>query len=135
MPKVNLPPGCMGFRASDGTRYVAKPGTHVNVDDRHMAALKSQDYANAGLVDAGPEKQFITKATKEGRWCNDCKKLWHSWRTTCFCGTETVRESERPFFLPAGQYQPLSIGLLRARMAESRAVFRMAGICSRGMRT
>lgn len=109
MPKVNLPPGCMGFRASDGTRYVAKPGTHVEVEDRHMAALRNQDYASAGLVDAGPEKQFITKSAKEGRWCAECPcdTIWHSWTAECpKCHAPTVPESERPFFLPEGPYSP-----------------------------
>lgn len=93
MPRVNLPPGCMGFKADDGTRYVAKPGTHVDVDDRHMAALKNQQYASAGLVDAGPEKQFIRDIKKQGRWCTSCNKLWHHWKREC-CGQETVLESE-----------------------------------------
>lgn len=93
MTKVLLPPGCMGFKADDGTRYVAKPGTHVDVDERHIPALQAQQYAVAGLVDAGPEKQFIRDPKKQGRWCMTCNKLWHQWKREC-CGTETVLESE-----------------------------------------
>ena len=95
MPRVNLPPGCMGFKASDGTRYVAKPGTHVDVDERHIPALQSQQYAQAGLVDAGPEKAFIRDDKKRGRWCPECHKLWHAWAKTCSkCRGETIPEAE-----------------------------------------
>lgn len=94
MTRVNLPPGCMGFKAEDGTRYTAKPGTHVDVDDRHMPALRNQNYAQGGLVDAGPEKFYTTKGP-EGRWCPDCLKLWHSWTKYCnLCQQPTIPESE-----------------------------------------
>lgn len=96
MTKVLLPPGCCGFKASDGTRYVAKPGTFVDVADHHMAALKNQDYASAGLVDAGAEK-FYVKAGPQGRWCPACPNntIYHSWTKTCpDCYAETVPESE-----------------------------------------
>ena len=95
MPRVNLPPGCMGFKASDGTRYMAKPGTHVNVEDRHMAALQSQDYVSAGLV-AGAEKFIIdSRKAPEGRWCRPCIRSYHAWTKVCpKCGGVTVPESE-----------------------------------------
>jgi len=98
----------MGFKASDGTRYVAKPGTFVDVADHHMPALKNQNYASAGLVDAGPEKYFI-KAGPEGRWCPECpcNTIFHSWTKTCpKCGSDTIPESEMEFILPEGQYIP-----------------------------
>lgn len=96
MTRVNLPPGCAGFKAQDGTRYVAKPGTSVDVADRHMAALKNNDYAIAGLVDAGPEKHFVRQGP-EGRWCPSCPNntIWHHWKLQCpHCGEDTVPESE-----------------------------------------
>lgn len=94
MPRVNLPPGCMGFKAQDGTRYVARPGTHVEVDERHMSALKSQDYAQAGLV-TSQALEFISDPKKQGRWCVHCNRLWHAWSKVCSkCGEETVPESE-----------------------------------------
>lgn len=94
MPRVNLPPGCLGFKADDGTKYTARrPGTHVDVDERHIPALRAQQYASAGLVDAGPEKQFIRDVKKQGKWCVSCKKLWHSWKGEC-CGQPTLSESE-----------------------------------------
>jgi hypothetical protein len=96
MTRVNLPPGCAGFKAQDGTRYVARPGTFVDVADRHIAALKNNDYAVAGLVDAGPEKHFIRRGP-EGRWCPECPSntIWHHWKTECpRCGGLTVPESE-----------------------------------------
>ena len=94
MPRVNLPPGCMGFKASDGTRYMAKAGTFVNVDDKHMPALQAQDYATAGLVDAGPEKLF-SRRKGDGRWCGTCRRLWNRWNLVCpRCDGETIPEDE-----------------------------------------
>ena len=98
----------MGFKADDGTRYVAKPGTFVNVDDKHMPALKQQQYASAGLVDAGAEKFFV-KAGPEGMWCPSCPNntIWHHWKTVCpDCGADTVPESEMSRERLPGQYQP-----------------------------
>lgn len=106
MARVNLPPGCLGFKAQDGTRYVAKPGTHVEVADHHLAALAKNDYAQAGLVDAGPEK-FFTVRRNDGRWCRQCHRLWNSWNLACpKCDRETIAETEMDRTLPAGQYQP-----------------------------
>jgi hypothetical protein len=96
MTKVLLPPGCMGFKADDGTRYVAKPGTSVDVAEHHMAALKNQNYASAGLVDAGPEKMFV-RGGPQGMWCPacPCNTIYHSWKKICpQCGADTVPESE-----------------------------------------
>lgn len=111
MPRINLPAGCSGF--SDGNRkYLAErgPGSFVNLDpDRDANALrklKSQDYASAGLVDAGPQKEFIRDTRKQGRWCRACNKLWHAWARTCGkCGSETVPESQMTRELPA-EYLP-----------------------------
>jgi hypothetical protein len=97
----------MGFKAQDGTRYVAKPGTHVNVEERHMGALKSQDYAQAGLVDAGAEKQFIRDTKKQGRWCKSCNRLWNSWNDMCpRCDQVTIPENEMDRTTLKGQYHP-----------------------------
>lgn len=92
----------MGFKADDGTRYVAKPGTFVEVEDRHMAALKNQTYAQGGLVDAGAEK-FFTRKGPEGRFCFSCpdNTIQHSWKKICpSCGAETRPESEMSRELP-----------------------------------
>ena len=92
--RVNLPPGCMGFKATDGTRYTAKAGTFVNVEDKHIGALRAQDYASAGLVDAGPEKLFTVRKG-DGRWCVACCRLWNRWNPVCpKCDGETVPEDE-----------------------------------------
>jgi Zn finger protein HypA/HybF involved in hydrogenase expression len=98
----------MGFKAQDGTRYVAKPGTFVDVADHHMAALKNNNYAEAGLVDAGAEKHFIRKGP-EGRWCKECSSntIYHAWTVTCpKCGSDTISESEMERIKPEGQYRP-----------------------------
>ena len=111
MPKVFLPPGCAGF--SDGNRkYLAErgPGSFVNLEDGspQLRKLAGQDYAAAGLVDAGPEKFYVRRGP-EGRWCPHCEDntIWHSWTRTCpSCGGETVPESEMARKLPDGPYKP-----------------------------
>ena len=111
MPRVQLPPGCAGF--ADGNRkYIAErgPGSYVNLEDNspQLVKLRNQDYASAGLVDAGPEKFFV-KSGPEGRWCPSCPNstIWHSWTRTCpSCGGETIPESEMVRDLPSGQYVP-----------------------------
>jgi len=115
MPRVNLPPGCAGFADGD-TKYMAVngAGSYVNIDDtdpqgrRALKKLAGQDYASAGLVDAGPEKFFV-KRGPEGRWCPSCSNntIWHSWKRICpDCGAETVPESEMAREKPRGQYMP-----------------------------
>lgn len=100
--KVNLPPGCAGFADGD-QKWIAEKGagSYVTLDptDPHDAMalrkLKNQDYASAGLVDAGPEKQFIVDKRKTGRWCSKCLFLGHSWMKTCRkCGGETIPEQD-----------------------------------------
>jgi hypothetical protein len=93
--RVNLPPGCVGFNTKDGHKYTAKPGTHVYVEDHHAKALKSNDYAAAGLVEAGPEKFFTDRTKTTGRWCKKCNRLWNAWNFDCGkCGEATVPEDE-----------------------------------------
>jgi NADH pyrophosphatase NudC (nudix superfamily) len=89
-------------------------GSFVNIDDtdpvgaRALQKLKNQDYASAGLVDAGAEKFFIRRGP-EGRWCPACPNntIHHSWTRICpSCGAETAPESEMARDLPGGQYMP-----------------------------
>src|SRR5579859_553697 len=102
MPRVHLPPGCLGF--SDGDRKylgVNGPGSYVNLEDgsAQLAKLRKQGYASAGLVDAGPEK-FFTVRKDDGRWCRGCNRVWNRWNKTCpneHCeqyGLPTVPEAE-----------------------------------------
>ena len=73
MPRIFLPPGCAGIADGNWKRFADKPGGHINLDDtdpverRQLAKLAAQDYASAGLVDAGPEKFFTTRRD-DGRW-------------------------------------------------------------------
>ena len=99
MVRVNLPPGCAGFADGD-KNYIAKPGTFVNLEEDRdanaLAKLRNQDYASAGLVYAGPQKEFISSRKRNGRWCRNCNFLGHSWMRECNkCGGETTPESER----------------------------------------
>lgn len=102
MTRINLPPGCAGFADGDA-KWMAErgAGSYVNLDPTDPAdamalrKLKNQDYASAGLVDAGPQKEFIRDKRKAGRWCAACMRLWHSWVQVCNkCGQVTVAESE-----------------------------------------
>lgn len=100
--KVNLPPGCGGW--ADGNRkWLAErgPGSYVTLDPTDpgdamaLRKLKNQDYASAGLVDAGPEKAFIKSKRKDGRWCPECRRLWQGWTLECNkCHGSTVPEAE-----------------------------------------
>lgn len=109
MPRVHLPPGCLGF--ADGDRKylgVNGPGSYVNLEDgsAQLAKLRGQGYASAGLVDAGPEK-FFTIRRDDGRWCRPCRRVWNRWNGTCpRCGLETLPEAEMPRDLPEGPYKP-----------------------------
>ena len=113
MPRVNLPPGCAGIADGNWRRFADKPGGHITLDDtdpverRQLAKLRNQDYASAGLVDAGPEKFFTTRGA-DGRWCVSCRFLAHSWAAACpRCGRDTIPEAEMPVReLPAGPYVP-----------------------------
>ena len=112
MPRVNLPPGCAGIADGNWRRFADKPGGHINLDDtdpvekRQLQKLKTQDYASAGLVDAGPEKFFTTRRD-DGRWCKPCARLWQRWSQVCpRCGQDTVPEAEMPRDLPEGPYRP-----------------------------
>lgn len=109
MPRVFLPPGCLGF--ADGSKKylgVNGPGSFVNLEDGspQLAKLRNQDYASAGLVDAGPEK-FFTVRKDDGRWCKPCRRVWNRWNAVCpKCGADTLPEAEMPRDLPDGPYRP-----------------------------
>ena len=115
MPRVQLPPGCAGFADGDA-KFPAErgPGSFVTIDDtdpegrKALRKLAAQDYAQAGLVDAGPEKFFV-KRGPEGRWCPACpaNTIHHSWTRQCpKCGAGTVPESQMSREKPEGQYMP-----------------------------
>lgn len=110
MPRIPLPPGCAGFADGNRKYFADKPGGHISLEDGspQLRKLRNQDYAAAGLVDAGPEKFFVTRGP-EGRWCPHCpdNTIRYSWTRTCpSCGGETVPESEMARKLPEGPYKP-----------------------------
>jgi hypothetical protein len=104
MARINLPPGCMGVADGDNKRFAERGngGTHLNLDETDprdqviLQKMKNQDYASAGLVDVGPEKQFIARRSRSrGRWCKACNFLGHSWMQRCSkCGGETIPEGD-----------------------------------------
>lgn len=89
--KVNLPPGCYGFQAKDGTKYDAnRPGGTVTVSDRHAKAINEGQFGEKGLVSAKGAQSFGTKTTMA---CTQCNRKWNAWNTTCpRCGIETIPE-------------------------------------------
>ncbi len=91
--RVNLPPGCSGFDAKDGTKYKAnKPGGSVVISDRHAAALDSSQYADQGFISA---KGAVAFGTRQGMVCAPCIRTWNAWNTVCpSCGGVTVPEHD-----------------------------------------
>jgi hypothetical protein len=88
--RVNLPPGCGGFTSADGSRYDAKPGTSVEVSDKHAARLRTSANASSGLITVDPGTQI---GTRRGRWCASCRRLWQAWSALCpRCGAPTEEE-------------------------------------------
>lgn len=92
MTKVQLPPGCRGFDAKDGTRYTAsRPGGTVTVEDRHAKAINEGQFGgDANLVSA---TGALCLGTQKGRQCLNCadKRVWNVWNHQCpRCGEPTV---------------------------------------------
>ncbi|GAA4626887.1 hypothetical protein GCM10023196_036970 [Actinoallomurus vinaceus] len=89
--RVTLPPGCYGLQMGDGTKYTAKPGSTVTVEDRHAGAIKTSTNGRTGVVSA---TRSYGLATKAGRWCEPCRFLAQAWATTCpRCGGSTIEET------------------------------------------
>jgi hypothetical protein len=87
--RVQLPPGCAGFRCADGSVYSAKPGSSLVLEDRHADALKKSQHSSIGLV-TGESHRL---GTKNGRWCRACARLWQAWSAECpRCGDLTEPE-------------------------------------------
>lgn len=91
--KVQLPPGCSGFDCADGTKYKAnRKGGTVEVSDRHAKAINSGQYGDTGFVSA---KGALSMGTKDGRWCQNCNRIWNAWNKVCSkCGQATLSEDE-----------------------------------------
>jgi hypothetical protein len=86
--RVQLPPGCAGFRCADGSVYSAKPGTSVVLEDRHATSLSKSQHQSIGLVTAG---ESFSLGTKESRRCPECRFLAQAWSQDCpRCGAETI---------------------------------------------
>src|ERR1700679_708683 len=88
--RVQLPPGCAGFRCADGSEYSAKGGTSVVLEDRHAKALSHSQHQSIGLVKSG---ESFSLGTKRGRVCDACSRVWQCWSLQCpKCGAETRHE-------------------------------------------
>lgn len=90
MARVQLPPGCMGLEMSDGTRYDAKPGGAVDVDDRHARTINRSSNGQLGLISTS---RMYALGTRKGRLCTGCHFLAQAWSETCpRCGAPTTEE-------------------------------------------
>lgn len=88
--RVQLPDGCYGFDTADGGRYTGKPGGHVEVSDRHAAAIGKSQLGQSGLLSGSPAYAL---GTKGGRRCPGCRFLGQVWAVECpHCGTLTEVE-------------------------------------------
>lgn len=92
----------------DGTRYDARKGGTVTVEDEHAGAVHHYSGGDAAILN-GSFRVFI--GTKDGRWCPACGFSAQAWSATCpRCErrgviTATVPESdmpEAPAALPSG---------------------------------
>jgi len=90
MARVELPGGCYGLECADGTKYTADPGGHIDVSDRHAAAIKSSQHGQTGMLSASKAYHL---GTKGGRRCPRCRFLAQVWAADCpHCGAATETE-------------------------------------------
>ena len=88
--RVELPPGCYGIETADGTKYDGKPGGHVDVSDRHAAAIRTSQHGRIGMLSAS---KAYAIGTKGGRRCPRCRFLAQRWADACpRCSTPTETE-------------------------------------------
>lgn len=89
--RVQLPPGCSGVTAEDGTRYTAKKGGSVVLEDRHARAIQKGVGTASQILTADFS---VSIGTKKGRFCSACKRIWQAWSEICpRCGATTQPES------------------------------------------
>jgi lipopolysaccharide biosynthesis regulator YciM len=77
----------------DGTKYDGKPGTHVDVEDHHAAAIDRSQHRGIGLLSSTRSYRLATRA---GRRCPACCFSAQAWTMTCpRCGDFTEEDNER----------------------------------------
>jgi lipopolysaccharide biosynthesis regulator YciM len=88
--RIELPPGCKGLDFPDGSRYGARPGTHVMVEDHHADQIKTSIHDAPGVLRSQRTHMLATKA---GRWCVPCRFAAQIWSVECpKCGRPTTLE-------------------------------------------
>lgn len=91
LPRSGRKTGCYGLQMPDGTKYDAKPGGTVTVEDHHAAQIRSSGNGQLGIISG--QSSFATGTSRKGRWCEACRRLWHAWSVTCpRCGGDTSPE-------------------------------------------
>jgi hypothetical protein len=95
MTRINLPPGAYGLSLGSFKTKRVKPGTSVNVDDpKILKLIKNCSNTELGILS---DKELVGIKTKNGRWCQECRRLWQTWSKTCpKCSRETVPEADMP---------------------------------------
>ena len=88
--RVNLPPGCYGLKADDGTPYNDKPGGKVVIEDHHAKQIMKGRNGQLGII---TDRQPVSIGTRRGQRCIRCGFLAQGWATQCpRCGGETEEE-------------------------------------------
>lgn len=88
--RVELPTGCYGLKMPDGTKYDAKPGRSVVVEDHHARQVAKSSNAKLGIVDAS---KGYAIGTRRGKRCDDCQFLAQGWASACpRCGGGVTTE-------------------------------------------
>lgn len=79
---------------ANGRQYTAdQPGGTVEVSGRDARFIGTSFYGpgQSGIMRGGPQ---FTIATRAGRWCTPCKRIWQAWSKSCpRCGGETTPEA------------------------------------------
>jgi hypothetical protein len=88
MARVTLPDGCYGLDLQDGTKYSGKPGTSIEVQEKHKRAIDKSFYGQGRSIISGEGHTIRTKRTKQ---CPECKRLWQVWTVECHkCNIPTI---------------------------------------------
>lgn len=78
MPRFTVQPGAEGMDLPDGTHYDADRSGHVEVDDRHVAAIRASTAGTRGWAGQTPYT-----FTGKSRHCPRCSFVAFLWQHEC----------------------------------------------------
>ena len=86
--RVELPTGCYGLKMPDGTKYDAKPGKTVSVEDHHASQISKSSNAKLGIVSSC---KGYAIGTRTGKRCGECQFLAQNWASSCpRCSSDNI---------------------------------------------